>query len=419
MCDQNKFGDCNGLAPEFQALCNIGPVTIPDMDAKNKCYEADVYKKYCQCKPCLNAPDAFYPFKNAVVTIFFQGDTTPEHLGYLIKSECCYYVVSIYTTMVGTLGTPYARIVNVNNTNRSHLYQLSLYVHDVMSGVTVFKFADHSTINNQLPKLDEHPYMSQKIKSRCYASGAPAFVFRSVNNTQAVLSVNVGQNHYNNVPDTPEFIVVDQAISPLPEGTPLVAAYSVKNSCNQQVGQVIGMYTFRGPFDSNVTGFVPQYVIERVVTAAICGPNGQFGAYLRPAITDSGASYWSYVPGYFGIHTTFLTNAQLLTYNSSGLGTCPLDASGALVDAVDLDNGTPFPEFAPSLTDQVLITHINGSPIGPMPPEVTVGAMAHRLVPNEFVCITYRLSSEGFRKPYTANAQLRIPPTPYPHGSYV
>lgn len=374
--------------------CGLPPLAVPDPEYNNKEYENHLMTRYCKNSGCASAPDTYYPYKNAVVEIFIVNPgLVPEAPllsttlnGIIIKCGECFYVVSVGTTFQNyinnNLTNPiYAVVTNANNTTCTLLYELDVHVYDPFLTMIVFKFREFSNLNNRNGRIKCHPYLEWG-SSRKTPVGSPVYFMWNADGYQLIDKATLRHNHYNEDQPYWELLQTDTAGNVQSVGSPVMDNF----------------HKFIGIVSNN--GIISEYMFRHTLIAAVGGKRGLDGGHL--IATQAGVKYWRYQQGYLGLQLAFPPSSAFVT-DPNGCN-CKIPVVGMQVVAVN-PTGSVF-NLPPGNT---IITKINGSPIGKIPPAITPGALTHRTAPTFPVTISFRFYSEGLIDEHCLNGYL-LPP---------
>ncbi|AYV86348.1 MAG: PDZ domain-containing protein [Solumvirus sp.] len=394
------------------------------------------YEKYLSSKEKkLTATEIFYTKRSAVValqtltTFILPGSTNPQQTaigtGFFIGNN--YIVTSaqlvLYTQFIGprTPAPPdppgpsivrvnkiFAHVVDVNGEKNNNLvYEADLIGIDGAANVALLHISDIA--NPGLPKLRNTNHF-RFGRSRDYAVGRPAFTIANDvgDDTQSIRSGIVTNNRqFSKIQGSPpvELIVVDfPAYIGTNVGAPII----------DEFGDIIGILNQNfGSFSNTPVGGTSEYFMEPILKALRAGGNnlvkgeklGEFAKHLQ-LVVDPVGNYYLYVKGFLGIAWTIYSPISYVNEVPGYKKT-----QGIVVTA--LVATTPLGQLFTPLFDSgatILITDIDGCPIGNIPNQITPADITWRKIPGDKVKITYRVSTDGFAGCQAANVALAMYP---------
>lgn len=414
---------------------------------EGKKYECRKYKKYLEdCRDALTASDVWFHYKDAVVTVtvftqFLGEDDEPtytftEGSGFFVRSCGCHYIVTAShvvllsdaardtrdppaTADLVRGGRIFVTVYNVNGQGKSYVYEADLVGVDGAGDSAVLKIDHCKAWNTELPKVRScQPYFKWG-KSRDYFIGQTVYIVgqpvgSGIEDPQSISQGIVRDNRFVDSTGTAVFegVSTDADIISGNSGGPMVDQY----------GHVIGIvsYVASGSSGDKFSVGVSQYFAQRVVQVIINGDKGPYKDHLALQV-DSIGNFWRYMKGYLGFKWKTISAVDFLRtidgtpgvftflYNSA-TGTDYKKIQGIIIEEVDgavgsFSTGTPSP-FLTVIEVGDFVTHINGCPIGQLPPQIVYTVITWYLLAGCPVCLTYRKRTENFATSYSANANL-------------
>jgi hypothetical protein len=148
--------------------------------------------------------------------------------------------------------------------------------------------------------------------------------------------------------------------------------------------------------ESNPPLAVSEEVAHRIADALIEGPRGRYGAHLQH-FEDPYGDFYRYIKGYFGLCYHI--------YGAFDLTPCSQynRLRGIVIDGVT--NNSPFCSVFVN-EKAAIVTHVNGCPVGGIPPQIIPDSIGLHLIPGEAVTLTYRLLQDNYAIVYNNTACL-------------
>lgn len=420
---------------------------------KSKRYANEIYNGFKARRlerTMVDAPDIFYAFKDAVVSVhaqttFLTGATggaeetiTESGTGFFIAPGTI--VTAAHLVMVDNFAglrqppvpaaySTFARcgkimvmVTNVNRCGKGYLYYANLVGVSPSLDIAVLCI-DNKTRPECQPVIKDHPIFNWGC-SRESAIGEKVFLIgdtpnrSSVGISQGIITDNLyGDNLLDSAdPGTYwgfEAVLSDADTMPGNSGGPLI------NSHCEVVGVISGMDTYAsnvpGPFPipnlSYTTVAVSSKIARRVVDGLLggCGPH-------RQLLTDPLGDYFRYQYGWLGI-------TGFESYGPNILRAVPdaqYKVQGGFV-ITSLDASSPFngifnnmytfpiatPALPPSPTNEIyLITDIGCHAVGVGDGQVPFSSVTSSKLSGDKVKVTYRVGSGGFGESFCCEIEL-------------